>query len=400
MGDEPAGPLAAVRVLDVSGAIGAYCTKLLADLGADVLLGEPPDGDGLRRRPPFVAGRAVGADSLTFGSYHANKRGITIDVSHPDSLPVLEALGRHCEVVVASPSSRRPVVGFDRDAPALDWAGPDAVIVSITPFGLSGPLRDLRMTPFLSFAMGGGMQWVGPHDGPPLAAPGQLQWDEAGIHAAYGAVVGVLGRERVGGQVLDLSVHEVAMAKDFLLERYDRARPGEWGRRVGVGIPPTGVWACADGPFAVSAHQNHHWSAFLAMLDHPDALSAPSLADQLVRREIFDGLESIIAGLMAHRHRQELFAKGQAAGLPCAPVNSPGEFVRDPQPRARRVFTSVPACESDTVSIPWRWAHSSAPLLGMRRPPPRLGQHNRQVYVDELGFTIDQLERWQEKGIV
>lgn len=395
-----AGPLSAIRVLDVSGAIGAYCTKLLADLGADVLLAEPPGGDQMRRMPPFLEGRSVGATSLMFASYHANKRGITVDVSRAESLPVLAGLGRHCDVVVASPCARRPVIGFDRDAPALEWAGPDAIVVSITPFGLTGPLRDLRMTPFLSFAMGGGMHWVGQHDGPPLAVPGQLQWDEAGIHAAFGTVVALHGRDRAGGQVLDLSVHEVAIAKDFLLERYDVARPGEWGRKVGVGVPPTGVWACADGPFAVAAHQNHHWRAFLSMLDHPDELSEPALVDPLVRREIFDGLQEAIAALMAQRSRQDLFEKGQAAGLPCAPVNTPIDFVGDVQPRARQIFESIADSDGDPVTIPWRWAHSTAPLLGLRRPAPGLGQHNVAVYVDELGFTVDQLEQWKDAGVV
>jgi crotonobetainyl-CoA:carnitine CoA-transferase CaiB-like acyl-CoA transferase len=395
-----AGPLSGIRVLDVSGAIGAYCTKLLADLGADVLVAEPPGGDRLRRMPPFVEGEWAGAHSLMFASYHANKRGITLDVGCPDSLPVLEALGRRCDVVVASPSVRSPLIGFDRDTPALVWAAPDAVIVAITPFGLTGPLRDARMTPFLSFAMGGGMHWVGQTDGPPLAAPGQLQWDEAGIHAAFGTLVALYGREQVGGQLLDLSVHEVAIAKDFLLERYDVATPDQWGRRVGVGIPPTGEWICADGPFAVASHQNHHWEAFLTMLDHPEALSEPALADPLLRREIFDGLEEVIAGLMASRSREELFEKGQRAGLPCAPVNTPGDFVRDVQPRARQIFESFASPDGDPVTIPWRWAHSTTPLLKFRGPAPGLGEHNVAVYVDELGFTSDELEQWKEAGIV
>lgn len=400
MVDAVAGPLSDVRVLDVSGAIGAYCSKLLADLGADVLKAEPPGGDELRRRPPFFDEGRHAAGSLVFASYHANKRGITLDVGHPDCLPALEALGRYCDVVVASPSARRPVVGFDRDTPSVAWAEPNAVVASITPFGLSGPLRDMRMTPFLSFAMSGGMHYAGNQDGPPLAVPGQLQWDEAGINAAFGIVVALLSRETVGGQLLDLSVHEVGVAKDFLLERYDVARPGQWGRTVSVGIPPTGVWSCADGPFAVAAHQNHHWQAFLSMLDHPDALSEPSLADPLVRREIFDGLEQVIGELMVNRSRLELFEKGQAAGLPCAPVNMPGDFVRDVQPRARETFESVTMSGGDTVRIPWRWLHSSTPLLGFRRRPPGLGEHNVEVYVDELGFTGKRLAQWRRAGIV
>ena len=348
----------------------------------------------------LLKGIRVREDSLVFAAYHANKRGITLDAGHPGALPVLEAIGRSCDVVIASPSARRPVVGFDREDLKVSWAAPDAVIASITPFGLTGPQRDLRMTPFLSFAMSGGMHWVGEQGGPPLVVPGQLQWDEAGINAALGVVAALLARDRVKGQLLDLSVHEVGVAKDFLLERYDVGRPDEWGRMVGVGIPPTGVWFCADGPFAIAAHQEHHWQAFLSMLDQPAALSEPSLNDPLVRRDIFDGLQEVISGLMVDRHRLELFAKGQAVGLPCAPVNTPSDFVRDIQPRARGIFERVTTANGDIVTIPWRWCHSNRPLLHLRRPPPGLGQHNVEILIDELGFSPDVLKEWQEAGIV
>jgi crotonobetainyl-CoA:carnitine CoA-transferase CaiB-like acyl-CoA transferase len=391
-----AGALSGIRVLDVSGDLGAYCSKLLADLGADVLEVEPPGGDDLRRRPPFT-GRS---ESLIFLSYHSNKRGITLDVGRAESLPALEALGRKSDVIVASPTRRRPVTGFDRDAPALAWAGPHAIVASITPFGLTGPMRDLRMTPFLSFAMGGGMHWVGQSDGPPLAVPGQLQWDEAGIHAAAGIVAALFARDREGGQLLDLSVHEVAAAKDFLLERYDVAPPDEWGRSVGVGYPPTGEWECRDGPLSVAAHQRYHWQAFLAMLDHPDELSDPAFEDPLFRREIFDALEVLIAPLMSTRSRLELFAKGQAAGLPCAPRYTPGQFVLDEQPQARETFAAVEEPRGGTATIPWRWCHSDPQLIGLHRRAPDLGEHNVDVYVEELGFDAAQLEKWKEAGIV
>jgi crotonobetainyl-CoA:carnitine CoA-transferase CaiB-like acyl-CoA transferase len=393
--------LSGARVLDLTGAIGAYCSKLLADLGADVLKVEPPTGDELRRRPPFAEGADGPAHSLVFAAYHANKRGITLNVARSEAMPALHALGRQCDIVLVSPSLRSPVPGLDRDVPSLSWARPDAVVASITPFGLTGPWHDMRMTAFLSYAMGGQMHWVGEPDGPPLAVPGQLAWDDAGIHVALGIASAMLVRDQVGGQLLDLSVHEVAAAKDFLLERYDVAHPDEWGRSVGVGIPPTGVWACADGPFAIAAHQEHHWKAFLEMLGHPAELSDPSFADPLLRRDIFDALEVLIAPLMAVRSRLELFEKGQGAGLPCAPFNTPAEFVGDVQPRARDIFATVSAIGvGDPVTIAWRWCHSTGPLLQLRRPAPSLGEHNYEVFVDELGFAAEQLHAWKEEGIV
>jgi crotonobetainyl-CoA:carnitine CoA-transferase CaiB-like acyl-CoA transferase len=386
-------------VLDLTGPIGAYCTKLLADLGADVIKIEPPGGDPMRQLPPFV-GDGEAAMSAVFASYHANKRGVTLDYSRRDALKILEPLGAAADVVVASPGLRSPLVGFDRDETHLQWAAPKAIVASITPFGLAGPLRDLRTTPFVSFAMGGGMHWTGDADGPPLAAPGQLAWDEAAIHVAFGVVSALFGHDRFGGQTLDFAVHDLAASKDFLIERFDVGAIGEWGRSVEIGVPPSGRWECRDGQLRISAHQGHHWEAFLTMLDHPEELSEPSLADPQLRREIFDGLEEVIARLLKDRSRDELFEKGQAAGLPCAPINDPGDFVRDQQPRVRGLFAAMGDTDVGPVTIPWRWCHSSPPMVRLCRTVPALGQHNREVYVDELGFADTQLESWRESGLV
>lgn len=392
-------PLDGCRVLDLSGAIGAYCTKLLADLGADVIKVEPPEGDPMRRQPPLVGSEGEEATSAVFASYHANKRGVTLDVARDDAVSVLETLGAAADIVVASPTGRSPVAGFDRDGGRLHWAAPESIVAFITPFGLVGPLRDLRMTPFVSFAMGGGMHWTGHRDGPPLAVPGQVAWDEAGIHAAFGIVSALFGHDLFGGQTLDFAVHDLAASKDFLIERFDVGAINEWGRSVEIGIPPSGMWECCDGLLRISAHQRHHWDAFLAMLDQPDELSEPSLHDPQVRREIFDGLQEVIARLVKYRSRYELFEKGQAVGLPCAPVNAPGDFVNDEQPLARELFATVGAPGEMPVRIPWRWCHADPPMVRLHRPAPRLGQHNREVYVVGLGFTDEHLASWRGSGL-
>ena len=175
---------------------------------------------------------------------------MTLDITRDEAVTVLEALGAAADVVVASPTRRTPVAGFDRDEGHLQWAAPGAIVASITPFGLVGPMRDLRTTPFVSFAMGGGMHWTGHRDGPPLAAPGQLAWDEAGIHAAFGIVSALFGHGRFGGQTLDFAVHDLAASKDFLIERFDVGAINDWGRSVEIGIPPSGRGNAATASWA------------------------------------------------------------------------------------------------------------------------------------------------------
>ncbi|MBW8825338.1 MAG: CoA transferase [Acidobacteria bacterium] len=393
-------PLDGVRVLDLSGAIGAYGTRLLADLGADVVKVEPPTGDALRRRPPFKDGVTAPEASLVFACHNANKRGITLDATSDAALPLLAELGATADAVVISPSRRAPLAGWDRDAMTLAWARPDAIVTAVTPFGLTGPMRDHRATAFTSYAAGGGMHRTGAPDGPPVAVPGQQQWDEAGIYAALGTMAGLRARPTAGGQVLDLAVHEVAASKDFLLERYDMTGLGGWGRSILVGYPPTGAWACADGELQVSTHQLYHWEAFLAMLGHPEELAEPSLSDPLVRRDLFEGLRDTIADLLAKESRLDLFERGQGFGLPCNPSNTPGEFVRDDHARARGMFVSTTNEGTGTVELPWGSFKSSPALLTLRRPAPTLGQHNRELYLDELGHAAAELDGWKQAGLV
>ena len=108
----------------------------------------------------------------------------------------------------------------------------------------------------------------------------------------------------------------------------------------------------------------------------------------------------MIGGLVANRSRLDLFARGQAAGLPCAPVNSPSDFVEDPQPVARGVFASPEAEEDATVTIPWRWCNATPELIHLRHSAPSVGEHNAEVYVDELGFSEAQLKDWEADGLV
>jgi crotonobetainyl-CoA:carnitine CoA-transferase CaiB-like acyl-CoA transferase len=399
MSDDARRPLNGIRVLDVSHSIGAYCTKLLACLGADVVKVETPDGDELRRRPPFRDGATGPESSLLFAYYHADKRGVSLDTRRAESLPLLEELGATADAVVMSPSRRRPLAGFDEDALALTWARDQAVVCAISPFGLTGPYRHRRATHFTAYAASGHMHRVGPPEGPPVTIPAQQHWDEAGAHAAVCILAALQSRPEVGGQLIDLSAQEVAATRDFLFDRY-QAEGMVIDRSVGIGYPPTGTWQCKDGPFDVAAHQTRHWDAFLEMLDHPQQLSDPALRDVLVRREIFDGLEGTIKELLADRSRDELLVRGQEVGLPCAVLNTPAEFVLDEQLDARSYFVTVPSPACGEIRIPGAPFRSSTELFAVKRPAPRLGEHNHEIFVGELGHTRDELATWRGAGLV
>lgn len=363
-------PLTGVHVLDASGPIGAYATRLLADLGADVLVLEPPDGDPLRRTPPFADGRSGPDASLVFAHYHAGKRAAVLDVGADADRDTLERVGHQADVVVISPSSRAPLAGFDPVTRRLEWARDDTVVCAITPYGLTGPWRDRRATPFLSYAASGDMHRYGPPEGPPTALPGRVAWDEVGIHAAICVLAALFDRRARGGQLVDLSVHDVLCAKDFFVERYSTGGQDPAPREIRIGYPPTGRWRCADGEIDIGAHQASHWDAFLETLGHPDVLAAPSLRDALVRREIFDGLVEVIDDLLASEHRDDVVGRAQAAGLPCSPFNTPAQFVDDLRRSGRAAIVTVHHPSLGDLELPAPAPVTSGSLLQGGASPP------------------------------
>jgi crotonobetainyl-CoA:carnitine CoA-transferase CaiB-like acyl-CoA transferase len=395
---DDAQPLSGRRVLEFGNRLTAYCGKVLADLGADVILVEPPTGSVMRSLPPFRDARQTTESSLAFAYYQHNKRGITLDWSNGDAIEILETLARRADVTLVSPDPRQPLVGLDRESARLGWIGENVHSCFITPFGMTGPLRNWRATPFTSFAMSGLMHPVGPPEGPPLAQPGQQLYDECGLHGAM-MIQALLLRPTAAARFIDVSVHEVGWFNKISLERY-----GLQGRiatrETNFGPPPGGIWQCKDGLVDIATHAPSHWAIFLDVIDNPEILMDPIYEDRGMRVQLFDLLTTLIAELLATRSAKELVERGQAAGLPCALMYTPSEFLEDVQPRTRGFFVESSREGSGTFEMPGPPFHSRPELLKYRRSAPSLGQHNQAVYVDECGFGAGDLDLWSARGLV
>ncbi len=378
-------PLKDLRVADLSGVLGAYCSRLLADLGADVVKIEPPEGDEMRRQPPFRHG-ATGPDaSLLFGYYHRGKRSITLDSSQDAALPVLRQLGAWADVVLISPTRRQPLAGYRDDPPSLPWAE-GAIVVGITPFGLTGPDRWLRATPFTSFARGGQMSCAGPPEGPPVAMPGRQLYDEAGVIATLEIQAAIVAQ--AGPQLIDVSVHEVTAAQIQMLERYSLS--GRIIRRESNVAPaPSGLWQCRDGVLDLAIFGPNHWKLFVELLDHEDELLQPLFEEPAMRLQLHDVLGEVVARLLATRSAAGLVEKGQALGLPCALHFTPDGFLDDVQPAARRWFTEAAWPDGSRVRVPGPAFRATPPLLEQDPRVPGLGQHNGDVLTAALGGGAD-----------
>ena len=195
---ESTGALADLRVLDVGGAMTAYCAKLLCELGAEVIVVEPPGGEELRRSPPWLDGRPGPEASLLFAHYRAGQRSVTLAAGSDDAIPVLTALAARADVVLVSPSERQPLAGWDAAAGTLAWGHPGLIVCAITHYGLTGPHAHRRATPQVSEAASGAMYRFGPPEGPPRALPGRQAWDETGAYGAFAVLAALHAREAVG----------------------------------------------------------------------------------------------------------------------------------------------------------------------------------------------------------
>jgi crotonobetainyl-CoA:carnitine CoA-transferase CaiB-like acyl-CoA transferase len=389
------GALDGVRVLDLSGPLACYGSKVLADLGADVIKVEPPGGDPMRRRPPFKDDKANLEGSLWFGYYNENKRGITLDLTRAEAGPLLVELATAADVAVVSPDPAWP----NRwDARWQEWSNGELVLCSLTPYGLTGPYRNVRATHFTSQAMGGVM--VSPGSGQaPLPIPDQQEYDLAATHAAVAVLVALRCRPVVHGQLIDISVHEVVGAGGHSLQRFGLSGSREL-QGTGMAVPPAGTWACADGEIEFQVWDPRHWTGFVQLLDNPPEFADPALADLRHRGQHVEMVRRVTGTLLADRKKEELVERAQALGVPCAAVNQPAEFVFDPQTEARGFFPWVTHPYLGQYRAPGVFFRSDQPLAARRRPAPLLGEHNQQVYVDQLGHDIAEVEEWKGAGLV
>ncbi|MEV7005118.1 CoA transferase [Streptosporangium sp. NPDC051022] len=362
-------PLTNIRVLDLGGEIGAYATKLLADLGADVLKVEPSGGDRQRRRPPFLGG-----DGLVFAYYNANKRGVTLDLDADDAAARLAALAAECDVVVIAPSRNNPVPGWDWDGRRPEWVPEDAILCRLTPYGVGGPRSRHRSTHFVSFAASGLMWPIGPAEGPPRALPGQAAYDEFGGHAAALVMSALREREPGAGRTIDLALHDLLAYRSTTPFAVFARTGREFATRAAVPDPaPAGVWRLADGLMEIAVYQPPQWNGFLDLLGRPAELTDPALSNRGVRAERGALITSVVGPILATWTTEDFVRAAHKAKVPCAPLREPAQIVDDRQLAERGYWTRYALGDGREAVMPGTGLRFTEALVrpGVR-PPPRL----------------------------
>ncbi|HEU5239569.1 MAG TPA: CaiB/BaiF CoA-transferase family protein [Pyrinomonadaceae bacterium] len=407
------------RVLDLTGPLGFMTGKIFGDLGADVIKIEPPGGDAARRLPPFLKNGNGSTQSLYWLAYNTNKRGITLNLQ--------SEMGRElfCELAIQSDfiiESFHPggfeALGLDYDS--LRHRNPGLIRVSISPFGQAGPYKDLHASDLEIMALSGAMSLAGEKDGEPMrvSVPQAPMW--VGAEAAMGALTALAYRSATGrGQQVDVSAQVAVMsalahAPSFWdLNRVNPERAGVFvtGRSV-LGAKMRVMWPCKDGWInfiiyggAAGRHTNQQlvmWMSDKGLA--PEWLKAidwNTFTVTNITQEAVDRLETPIANFFATITKDEFLAgaiKRQMLGYPVATV---ADIDHNPQLQARTFWQQVPDPESGkTLKHPGGFAVINGERLQIRRGAPKIGEHNQEVYGQELGLNDSEIAELKATGVI
>ena len=399
------GALSDLTVLECAEFIsGPFCAKLLADLGANVIKVEPPAGERARRAGPFPADEPHPDKSGLFIYLNTSKRGITLELDSPAGVRLFRALARRDDVLIEN----YPLAVMARrglTAAALRQDNPGLVVTSISAFGHSGPKRNYRATNLVSMHMGGiGYYTPGLVDSerqPPLKGGGHQAEFVAGYMAALQTMAAVLGRQTTGqGQHIDLSTQEAVafnLMRDIAMYTCSGVQPGRVKGKVqafGHFLP------CADGYVQLYMTNERQWEAFVELLGNPAWAKDERYATTFSRVVNVASLEEHIKEWTATRTKQEIYHALQVRHVAAAPVNTMDEVLASPQLAARGFFVSVPQPEAGPLTCPGGPCALSETPFRVRRPAPRLGEHNVEIICGELGYSRADLVRLRALGAI
>ncbi len=404
------GPLAGLRIVDCSTVLaGPYCTMLLADLGADVVKVEPPEGDATRGWGPPWVGEGESRTAAYYLAANRNKRAIRLDLRREEGRSVLARLVERGDVLV---ENFRPG-GFDRvgfDDRRLAALNPGLVHLAISGYGSTGPAAGRPGYDFLVQAQAGLMSITGFPDaegGGPTKVGVAVSDLTTGMFGAIGVLAALAareGRRRAGqpaGQRVDVSIFESTLAwlANQAQNYFATGRPPVRRGNAHPSIVPYETFATADGEIAVGVGSERQWIRFCEALGAPelagDARFA-SNADRVRNRAVLQPLlEARFAGAATDRWLAAL----EAAEVPAAPINDLAAAFADPQVAAREMLVELlhPILgRVRQVGLPFKL---SATPGSIRTPPPMIGEQSEEILA-ELGYAADEIARLRASGVV
>jgi crotonobetainyl-CoA:carnitine CoA-transferase CaiB-like acyl-CoA transferase len=396
---EPPSSLEDLRVLDLANGIaGAYCCKLLAGYGADVIKVEPPSGDPTRRQGPFPGNPNQETGALWL-YLNTGKRGVTLDLTQPTGRMLFRRMVEDANVIVESfPPGHIDSLGLGFEA--LRSIKRRIVVVSVTPYGQGGPNAGWRATNLTSFASGGQMSLTGEPDREPLVNGGSQAEYQTGLQAFAAAALAAHHADSLEvPQHVDISAQEcMVSALELYLPWWAYLKRDISKRRGNVLSGMVGVFPTSDGHVGLHI-MPRNWPWFVRAIGREDLIEDPRFRDNFSRLEHNDELEAIVYAWAAEQKAKEVYQQAGAARAPIAFVHTLGDLLDSAQLRERGYFEEIEHRAAGRQTFPGPPFRMSGVAWEQRRAP-LLGEHNVEVYRDELGLTATELSRLRAAGVV
>jgi len=399
--------LEGVRVLEYCSTIsGPYCTKLMADLGAEVIHLEPPGtGDDARMSPPFPQDVPHPEKSGLFLFLNTNKLGITLDPQLPQGRSIFEQLVRDVDVLVEDwPARKMEDIGLGYDD--LRQLNPGLIMASITPFGRSGPYKDYKAHA-LNVSQVSGQGYLLPLPSPhleraPTMVGGSCTDYDSGQTAAVAILSALYSRGVTGnGQFIEVSKQEALLSYQKV-EAVIFANTGETSTRMGPKTERliTMMFPCKDGHVVSVIPLEHQWEALMKLIEGEDRSARDLSEDADHRTENSEALLELIGNWMKKHTKEEIWRKAQALGCPITPMSSAEDVVKSEQMNERGFFEEVEHPQAGRLKIPARPYHFSKTPCVLERAAPLLAEHNEMVYRERLGYDTETLRKLEKAGVI
>ncbi len=412
--------LAPYRVLDLTEEIGQYCGRAFAEMGADVIKIEPPQGDPVRRVGPFYHDDPQPGHSLLWFALNASKRGVTLNLEHPDGRRLFDRLAATADLVIESYAPGY-LAGIGIDHAAIRKANPKLVWTSITGFGQDGPYQRYKWCDLVGLALGGLLNLWGEPGRPPVRSRASQAYYHASMAAATGAMAALYCARRTGaGQHVDASMQEIetftlsgpgGISNFWPMEGRNITRSGGF---INLGALQSQIfYPCKDGYVAVGTLFGPHFPTLIELMTADGAaefLAEPKWASATrfqpmpgqwqVNQEEADAAEGVLARWLLLNTKAKIMQMALDHELLIFPVLDPPENLPSPQLKARGYFQEVAHSElGATITYPGPPVRLSATPWQMRRRAPLLREHNAEVYA-EIGVSGDELATLSAAGVI
>jgi len=405
------GMLSPYRALDLTDEKGLLCGKILGDLGADVIKIERPGGDPARNLGPFYGDKPDPEKSLFWFALNTSKRGITLNIETRDGQEIFKRLVKTADFVIESfaPGYLDKLgLGYSD----LEKINPGIIMVSITPFGQTGPYKDWKTSDIVAWAMGGQMAPLGDVDRPPFRISHHSQsYLNAGLDAAQGALTALFYRRVTGeGQQVDVSIQEsVVHCTEHITSAWDRRKTIQ-KRAEQSGFRQSQLWKCKDGYISYAypgargvvtsdkallkwitseGFEDDHFRDF-------DGNQANPLSEETTER-----LKQITATFFMRHSKAELLDGALKYDVQLYPVATPADILENPQLAARGFWEEIEHPElGTTMRYPGAFVRASESSPRIARRAPLIGEHNIEIYEKELRISKEEILVLKQAGVI